>query len=201
MLLKRLLRLLLGAAVAARLVALEPREHRGGHIELDRDLVVRQRRRRSCRSRASPPRCRSDRSARAAHRPDRARSPNAPARGRSGTWSPGGILPASFSRLKTAKDCLAIVRVEEIVEAHVLRPAAGLERVALAAGAGRVHAEEFAGLFAAPGSSANTGSSQVIQSPRSPVSPSGMRLIRVPSAALTVSNTCSAFAIGTLPTR
>jgi hypothetical protein len=48
---------------------------------------------------------------------------------------------------------------------------------------------------------ANTGSSQVIQSPRSPVSPSGMRLMRVPSTPLTVSNTSCALAIGTLPTR
>jgi hypothetical protein len=49
--------------------------------------------------------------------------------------------------------------------------------------------------------SAKTGSSQVIQSPRSPVSPSGSRLMRAPSAALTSAKTSCAFAIGTLPTR
>src|SRR5271165_4216120 len=55
--------------------------------------------------------------------------------------------------------------------------------------------------FAKAGFSANTGSSQLIQSPRSPVSPSGSRLMRVPSAALTFSKTSPALAIGTLPTR
>src|SRR5688572_24644124 len=48
---------------------------------------------------------------------------------------------------------------------------------------------------------ANAGSSQVIQSLRSPVSPSGMRRSDGPNAALTVSNTARAFASGTLPTR
>jgi hypothetical protein len=55
--------------------------------------------------------------------------------------------------------------------------------------------------FSSAGFSANTGSSQVIQSERAPVSPSGMRLSRGPSAALTVSNTTPASASGTLPTR
>ena len=55
--------------------------------------------------------------------------------------------------------------------------------------------------FSSAGLLANTGSSQVIQSLRSPVSPSGMRFRRGPSAALTVSNTSRAFDSGTLPTR
>jgi hypothetical protein len=55
--------------------------------------------------------------------------------------------------------------------------------------------------FTKAGLSAKTGSSQVIQSPRSPVSPSGSRLMRAPSAALTCAKTSCAFAIGTLPTR
>ncbi len=55
--------------------------------------------------------------------------------------------------------------------------------------------------FSSAGLSAKTGSSQVIQSERSPVSPSGMRLRRGPSAALTAVNTARASASGTLPTR
>src|SRR6516165_5476176 len=51
------------------------------------------------------------------------------------------------------------------------------------------------------GLSANTGRSHMIQSLRSPVSPSGIRLSFAPNAALTVRNTASALAIGTLPTR
>ena len=39
------------------------------------------------------------------------------------------------------------------------------------------------------------------RAPRAPVSPSGNRLTRGPRAALTVSKTCPALAIGTLPTR
>ena len=55
--------------------------------------------------------------------------------------------------------------------------------------------------FSSAGLLANTGSSQMIQSARSPVSPSGMRLRCGPSAALTFSNTSAALSPGTLPTR
>src|SRR5262245_6127422 len=55
--------------------------------------------------------------------------------------------------------------------------------------------------FSSAGLSANTFSSQTIQSCRSPVSPSGIRRRRWPSAALTRPNTSAALAPGTLPTR
>src|SRR4029079_14615248 len=55
--------------------------------------------------------------------------------------------------------------------------------------------------FSSAGFPENAGSSQVIQSDRSPVSPSGMRLRREPSTPLTVAKTSRALRSGTLPTR
>ena len=112
----------------------------------------------------------------------------------------GAILPACLQPLEHRERFLGEVGVVKILEMHVLRLAAGLERVALAAGSGGVDAEEFAGLL-----QRRTCREHRLE-PGDPVAALaglavGNALDAPAKRPLTASNTCSEFAIGTLPTR
>ncbi len=97
-----LLHLRFGAAVARRLVAFEPREHRGGDVELDRQFVVRDGGRDLVD--LALERVVIERVDRAHAASSTRNSQITECAGTRSTWNfvPAGILPAFFSRLNSA---------------------------------------------------------------------------------------------------
>ena len=139
---ERLLHRGLAGAVARRLVALEPGEHRRGHVELDRELVMRD--------------GGGDLVDLALHRvvvegiergvqPIDQEQPDDGVRRHQIDLEFGA--GRDFSRLLQAPEdrigILGDIRIEQVVEAHVLRRDAVAQRVALPPGPARVDAEEF----------------------------------------------------------
>ncbi len=187
-------------AISVGLAALQAGEHGRGHIELDGDLVVRQRR--GDLVDLALERVVVDRIERLMQivlqeQPDhRMRRHQVDLEAQS-----FGTIAFALERGKFRVRRLGDIGIKQIVEAHVIY---ALARHAAGSGCARCRwrARGTARrIFQAPDFRQNAGSSQVIQSDRSPVSPSGMRLRRGPSTPLTVANTSRASRSGTLPTR
>ena len=143
---ERLLHLFLAAPVAARLIALEAREHRGRDVELDRNLVVRQRGRDLVD--LALDRLVVDRVDRRVQLVDEIKPDHRVRRHEVDLeFGFGGDLAGILEPLEDRVGRFRDIGIVQIVEMHVLRRAAGLQPVALPPGAGRMHPENLAGFF------------------------------------------------------
>ena len=141
-----LLRLLFGAPVAARLVALEAGEHSGRDVELDRNLVVRQR---GCDLvDLALDRLVVDRVDRRVQLVDQIQPDHRVGRHEVDLeFGFGGNLAGVFQPLEHRVRGFRDIGVVQIVEMHVLRRAAGLELVAFPRGRCGMQPENIAGFF------------------------------------------------------